>query len=398
MGGIIIKIKIYSCLIILITIIMSSCVPFKDQVFIKFNIKLEDSTQKDLYEIYDWDKMKVEIISKDGVSSNYTMQKENPTNLRILLTPGNYTIKVEGLNYNGTKKRFKGIKKDVFINNGENKINLNVKQNLANISIDNEFNLTLNATIINKEEKIPVKDLDSIEIYPEDDIKIQYSNNLKTFRTMPDETTNILFTNAENSNEEIIIYQNIIKKPKINLIPNDATKKTITVKWTPEEKTSYKIYKTSDNKNKMFKEPTLKEESSGKYIIDETGKSGSMTYFIFPIKNNEYGPYEKLTVNLNNLPPIPKNSFFSPNGTTDESTKTINFSWKFEDPENDELNYTLYINGTGEPLEINVDSDTNYTLENHDILKPETTYTWYIEASDENNKVKSETYKFKTGK
>ncbi|WP_305081499.1 hypothetical protein [Oceanotoga teriensis] len=398
MGGIIIKIKIYSCLIILITIIMSSCVPFKDQVFIKFNIKLEDSTQKNLYEIYDWDKMKVEIISKDGVSSNYTMQKENPTNLRILLTPGNYTIKVEGLNYNGTKKRFKGIKKDVFINNGENKINLNVKQNLANISIDNEFNLTLNATIINKEEKIPVKDLDSIEIYPEDDIKIQYSNNLKTFRTMPDETTNILFTNAENSNEEIIIYQNIIKKPKINLITNDATKKTITVKWTPEEKTSYKIYKTSDNKNKMFKEPTLKEESSGKYIIDETGKSGSMTYFIFPIKNNEYGPYEKLTVNLNNLPPIPKNSFFSPNGTTDESTKTINFSWKFEDPENDELNYTLYINGTGKTLEINVDSDTNYTLENHYILKPETTYTWYIEASDENNKVKSETYKFKTGK
>ncbi|UYP01168.1 hypothetical protein OF820_05645 [Oceanotoga sp. DSM 15011] len=398
MGGIIIKIKIYSCLIILITIIMSSCVPFKDQVFIKFNIKLEDSTQKNLYEIYDWDKMKVEIISKDGVSSNYTMQKENPTNLRILLTPGNYTIKVEGLNYNGTKKRFKGIKKDVFINNGENKINLNVKQNLANISIDNEFNLTLNATIINKEEKIPVKDLDSIEIYPEDDIKIQYSNNLKTFRTMPDETTNILFTNAENSNEEIIIYQNIIKKPKINLITNDATKKTITVKWTPEEKTSYKIYKTSDNKNKMFKEPTLKEESSGKYIIDETGKSGSMTYFIFPIKNNEYGPYEKLTVNLNNLPPIPKNSFFSPNGTTDESTKTINFSWKFEDPENDELNYTLYINGTGKTLEINVDSDTNYTLENHYILKPETTYTWYIEASDKNNKVKSETYKFKTGK
>lgn len=377
---------------------MSSCVPFKDQVFIKFNIKLEDSTQKDLYEIYDWDKMKVEIISKDGVSSNYTMQKENPTNLRILLTPGNYTIKVEGLNSNETKKRFKGIKKDVFINNGENKINLNVKQNLANISIDNEFNLTLNATIINKEEKIPVKDLDSIEIYPEDDIKIQYSNNLKTFRTMPDETTNILFTNAENSNEEIIIYQNIIKRPKINLITNDATKKTITVKWTPEEKTSYKIYKTSDNKNKMFKEPTLKEESSGKYIIDETGKSGSMTYFIFPIKNNEYGPYEKLTVNLNNLPPIPKNSFFSPNGTTDESTKTINFSWKFEDPENDELNYTLYINGTGKTLEINVDSDTNYTLENHYILKPETTYTWYIEASDENNKVKSETYKFKTGK
>lgn len=377
---------------------MNSCVPFKDQVFIKFNIKLEDSTQKNLYEIYDWDKMKVEIISKDGVSSNYTMQKENPTNLRILLTPGNYTIKVEGLNYNGTKKRFKGIKKDVFINNGENKINLNVKQNLANISIDNEFNLTLNATIINKEEKIPVKDLDSIEIYPEDDIKIQYSNNLKTFRTMPDETTNILFTNAENSNEEIIIYQNIIKKPKINLITNDATKKTITVKWTPEEKTSYKIYKTSDNKNKMFKEPTLKEESSGKYIIDETGKSGSMTYFIFPIKNNEYGPYEKLTVNLNNLPPIPKNSFFSPNGTTDESTKTINFSWKFEDPENDELNYTLYINGTGKTLEINVDSDTNYTLENHYILKPETTYTWYIEASDKNNKVKSETYKFKTGK
>ncbi|THD67734.1 hypothetical protein E7Z59_08755 [Robertkochia marina] len=116
----------------------------------------------------------------------------------------------------------------------------------------------------------------------------------------------------------------------------------------------------------------------------ETATSETWSFYLAAEGNTNYAPF----------PP----TLLSPGMgvLVSSSTGKATLSWQTEDPDGDEITYSLYI-GTSETLESPPEEYQNLTVTELEVpIEPETVYYWKVKATDGENSSFSQTGAFRT--